>query len=742
MIKKIIMKNIATFEENGTIIDNLSKINFIYGANGTGKTTISTYLSNPLICNNCSIEWHNNERMEILVYNKKFKDENFYSEKLKGIYTFGEKNRVTIKKIEKLRKELENIKEKGMRYKPTKEQLEEEIPQLEKDLNEYIWDNLYKKYGKDFKQLFYGKISSKENFKKFILQLLKEFNKNENNIIDYERMKKEYNLLFRENLSMLEKININLKIEEIDKIESNKIFKKRIIGKEDLEIAKLINKLNMADWIYQGKEYLNNTNEICPFCQKPTIDENFKKQIEEYFDEEYRNNIQLIKQLQNEYLILVQDIKTQFKNIINRIKQNKFYMNYINIDKLEDLSKILNEKFFVNLQKINEKLKEPSRSIIVEKNFEILKNFIDMIDNLNKKVEEHNKKVEKHTEERKKLEKYFFNYLISNYKDEINSKLKIINGKKKGLANLNTQLNNLRENFKQINNEIKALNATLTTISSTVEKINTLLEKFGFNNFRLEIVDDKYYKIIRENGEIAKDTLSEGESTFITFLYFLQLIEGSFDKKNLRSNKVLIIDDPISSLDSQVLFIVSTLIKEYIKKVRDDNNYFIKQIIILTHNVYFHKEISFISQREQSNNRNDTSYYILRKYNNASFITYHKNNPIQSSYELLWIDLVNAIKYQNPCKTTIQNIMRKILENYFKVFGGVNDDEIISKFQSPEEKYICKSLISWINEGSHTIPDDFEVQIQDIEIEKYIRVFKNIFKKMGHEAHFEMMMKT
>jgi len=742
MIKKIIMKNIATFKENGTIIDNLSKINFIYGANGTGKTTISTYLSNPLICNNCSIEWHNNERMEILVYNKKFKDENFYSEKLKGIYTFGEKNKETIKKIEKLRKELENIKEKGMRYKPTKEQLEEEIPQLENDLNKYIWDNLYKKYGKDFKQLFYGKISSKENFKKFILQLLKEFNKNENNIIDYERMKKEYNLLFRENLSMLEKININLKIEEIDKIESNKIFKKRIIGKEDLEIAKLINKLNMADWIYQGKEYLNNTNEICPFCQKPTIDENFKKQIEEYFDEEYRNNIQLIKQLQNEYLILVQDIKTQFENIINRIKQNKFYMNYINIDKLEDLSKILNEKFFVNLQKINEKLKEPSRSIIVEKNFEILKNFIDMINNLNKKVEEHNKKVEKHTEERKKLEKYFFNYLISNYKNEINSKLKIINGKKKGLANLNTQLNNLRENFKQINNEIKALNATLTTISSTVEKINTLLEKFGFNNFRLEIVDDKYYKIIRENGEIAKDTLSEGELTFITFLYFLQLIEGSFDKKNVRSNKVLIIDDPISSLDSQVLFIVSTLIKEYIKKVRDDNNYFIKQIIILTHNVYFHKEISFISQREQSNNRNDTSYYILRKYNNASFITYHKNNPIQSSYELLWIDLVNVIKYQNPCKTTIQNIMRKILENYFKIFGGVNDDEIISKFQSPEEKYICKSLISWINEGSHTIPDDFEVQIQDIEIEKYIRVFKNIFKKMGHEAHFEMMMKT
>jgi AAA15 family ATPase/GTPase len=39
MIEKLEIKNIATFDENGIQIDDLKKINFIYGANGSGKTT-------------------------------------------------------------------------------------------------------------------------------------------------------------------------------------------------------------------------------------------------------------------------------------------------------------------------------------------------------------------------------------------------------------------------------------------------------------------------------------------------------------------------------------------------------------------------------------------------------------------------------------------------------------------------------------------------------------------------------
>ncbi|MFD2879946.1 AAA family ATPase [Paenibacillus rhizoplanae] len=62
-------------------------------------------------------------------------------------------------------------------------------------------------------------------------------------------------------------------------------------------------------------------------------------------------------------------------------------------------------------------------------------------------------------------------------------------------------------------------------------------------------------KIVREDGKDAKDTLSEGEKTFITFLYFYQLLKGSNDISEIMTDKVVVIDDPISILDSSVLFL-------------------------------------------------------------------------------------------------------------------------------------------------------------------------------------------
>src|SRR5699024_9635217 len=104
------------------------------------------------------------------------------------------------------------------------------------------------------------------------------------------------------------------------------------------------------------------------------------------------------------------------------------------------------------------------------------------------------------------------------------------------------------------------------------------------------------YQIRREDGQLAKSTLSEGEITFITFLYFLKRIEGGLNETTINQNKVIVIDDPISSLDSNILFIVSTLIKGIINEVREGNSN-VKQVFILTHNVYFHKEASFIDGR-------------------------------------------------------------------------------------------------------------------------------------------------
>src|SRR5699024_822563 len=219
---------------------------------------------------------------------------------------------------------------------------------------------------------------------------------------------------------------------------------------------------------------------------------------------------------------------------------------------------------------------------------------------------------------------------------------------------------------KALETEAIELQNQLTSVLPSINEINMLLKSFGFTNFLLAESDEKgNYKIVRENGEDANETLSEGEKTFITFLYFYQLINGSNDQNKVNTARVVVVDDPISSLDSNILFMVSNLINNLKKKVRNKNSNF-KQLIILTHNIYFHKEISFnkgLSNKKQP----DEKFWIIRKTENISNISQYEENPIKNSYELLWKEL-----RENPNSITTPNIMRRILENYFKFFGNVD----------------------------------------------------------------------
>lgn len=186
------------------------------------------------------------------------------------------------------------------------------------------------------------------------------------------------------------------------------------------------------------------------------------------------------------------------------------------------------------------------------------------------------------------------------------------------------------------------------------------------------------------------------------------MTKGGITEDEVNNERVLVIDDPISSLDSNVLFVVGTLIKDIIKNIKADIGN-VRQLILLTHNVYFHKEVSFIDGRTKTCNK--TNFWILRKNDKVTGLqSFEMNNPIQSSYELLWQELKSD---EVKSTLTIQNIMRRIIENYFKLLGKYGDDDLILKFETKEEQEICRSLISWINDGSHSINDDLYIELQE-----------------------------
>jgi wobble nucleotide-excising tRNase len=185
------------------------------------------------------------------------------------------------------------------------------------------------------------------------------------------------------------------------------------------------------------------------------------------------------------------------------------------------------------------------------------------------------------------------------------------------------------------------------------------------------------------------------------------------------------------------LFIVSSLIRDVLKEVREGEGQ-IKQVFVLTHNVYFHKEVTFVPRKRKRNlAKTGESFWTVRKIGTESLIENHKTNPVKTSYEMLWDEVRNP----NRSTLTIQNTLRRIIENYFKILGGIDTDELSNQFEG-NEKLICGSLISWMHDGSHNAFEDAAVTVDTSAVEKYLQVFRAIFERTNHKAHYEMMMRT
>ena len=123
-----------------------------------------------------------------------------------------------------------------------------------------------------------------------------------------------------------------------------------------------------------------------------------------------------------------------------------------------------------------------------------------------------------------------------------------------------------------------------------------LVTFLGRSELSFESSDDGY-KVLRQGKPARK--LSEGEKTAIAFIYFIvQLQEREF---NLPDG-VIVIDDPISSLDAAAIYQAFALLKNTVKHA--------KQVFILTHNFDFLKlVIDWL--KYSGTKKSDQQYYMV-----------------------------------------------------------------------------------------------------------------------------------
>ena len=715
MITKISINGEATFKEKVEFSPSL--INYIYGFNGSGKTTISKILENPKDYSKCIIETDENDTSEMIVYNKKFVDELFNdSSRLKGIFTLGKDSGDALEIIEKANDDIKLLEKenKGLKDNIQKKIMEKE--KIDNLLKESCWE-FRKKISEDVSSALTG-FSTKEKFKEKCLSIVYDEDSK-----DYSELLKNYNLLYdKEIKKQLEVENINDKI--IQEIEKNEIFKEVIKGNDNTTVAELINKLNNSDWVKQGLDYIEKSGNKCPFCQQE-LSSNISC-LAEYFNKEYEEKCSKLTLLKCQY----ENHSSSIKNKINDILDNQFNSE---LDIKLYFEKLINT-FNKNIQSIESKIKSPSNIIELDRTDGIIENINEQIDKLNSNIKENNNKLKNINTEKDKFLKDLWNY-IGNELDKELSVYKInITNCDKALTPMKDKLSNNEKKISELKITITENEKKITGITESLIEINKILTSFGFDGFKLSDGDVQgTYKIVRPDGEDVGKTLSEGEYRFISFLYYYHLISGSNDSSGITRDKIIVIDDPISSLDSNSLFIVSTLVKKLITECFEKQNG-IKQVFVLTHNVYFYKEIVFRGNRDNKKELKE-KYFVLSKKNEISSIKEYEKNPIETTYQLLWEEL----KDDNINKNTCCNTMRRILEYYFNVIGKKDYEKAIDNFDGTD-KIVCKSLISCINDNSHYINEEFNIILDEDTVQRYKKVFKEIFMKLGHIEHYNMMM--
>lgn len=107
MIAEIEINDVATYKSHISISPR--SINFIYGGNGTGKTTLSRIIADD-IDGDYEIKWEDDDKLKTLVFNREFVKRNF-SGGINGIFTLGEDDAESLKKLGELHDSMSDIEE-------------------------------------------------------------------------------------------------------------------------------------------------------------------------------------------------------------------------------------------------------------------------------------------------------------------------------------------------------------------------------------------------------------------------------------------------------------------------------------------------------------------------------------------------------------------------------------------------------------------------------------------------------
>ncbi len=469
-------------------------------------------------------------------------------------------------------------------------------------------------------------------------------------------------------MSILNSLNIENLEKDLNKIiaDATALLKQTV---EVVIISRLHENPDISRWVEEGiKLHQKEKSKKCEFCAQ-NLPEDRIRILAGYFNEEDKNLkahvdtlVQRLEKLQG----TVQDFTIIDKaNLYPEFQEeySKYSNVYINV-RQDILNSIIQIKGEIENKKLH-----TTESLELINTIDV-KPFSTIMGSINLCINKHNEKSRNFSNAIKEVRGKLKQHYLSEIFDEV-QKLK------SEIKNLESQIHILENGdpdnpknigIKAIQKRIEENKNKISISGLACEEINNQLETF-LGRKELVFEDTKEGYLIKRNGKLANN-LSEGEKTAIAFVYFTIHLK---DRDFIKENGIVVVDDPISSLDSNSLFQAYSFLKNTVEECH--------QVFIFTHNYDFLQLLlNWLNHIKKGK-----KFYMNKNslVNNRRIAVFDKLDELLQNYHSEYQYLFSLL-YNFKSDGTINNvyhmpnIARKVLDNFL--------DIMIPDISSPHKK--------------------------------------------------------
>jgi wobble nucleotide-excising tRNase len=532
--------------------------------------------------------------------------------------------------------------------------------------------------------------------------------------------------------------NENLKPLNISQIPTDLIEEVKFIFKEKYGEDISIPEYEVVQWIESGLN-IHEEGDNCKFCNNRLDYSALKSKLTEYKENKRHKATVILKRLR-EYLQSISDsirfiekeAKTYSTNIGNEIDKH--------FTTISGNKKIITS-FIGSCQSKIDNLEIEERF-----NFELLAETLKVIDNSILIIS--NSKNEQLAELRKKQ-----NNLTTLVKGSIGLEIlksTTIKDKIKQIKDKEVGLKEKRENNKKRQQEIQDLKQQKSLTKDFAVFVSQILNDINIS-LKVELDTDNKNYIIKSTNESATLTIkdiSEGEKNLLALLFFYYELFSDNKQQQVKPEiELIIVDDPISSMDDSNKFYILELMKNLLELQN-------QQIFVTTHswddycNLSYGKK-AWEDRKDKNGNEIKSKYatFEIKKNNGKSILV--KSKDLEKPYNYLFKEIYEfSRKSDEDVKTECQiyhypNVMRRIFEEWygFKIGKDLNftsnlQKRIVNHFSitSNNEKTKLGLLIKVCNILSHSINGSMNSQ----EIHQSAKYLMKLIENKD-KIHFDNM---